>query len=119
MRELYSILTQRQCVKPSDMLKILFPRVQPDFAPCFGFSCRSLILDMLLFFALGLLVHFVFFSSIFDIYFTSPLVHGMTPQFTPLPPPARRLVLFVADGLRADALYELDEDGNSRAPFIR
>nr|XP_048299816.1 GPI ethanolamine phosphate transferase 1 isoform X1 [Myodes glareolus] len=74
---------------------------------------------MLLFFALGLLVHFVFFTSIFDIYFTSPLVHGMTPQFTPLPPPAKRLVLFVADGLRADALYELDEDGNSRAPFIR
>ncbi|XP_008838868.1 GPI ethanolamine phosphate transferase 1 isoform X2 [Nannospalax galili] len=74
---------------------------------------------MLLFFALGLLVHFVFFASIFDIYFTSPLVHGMTPQFTPLPPPAKRLVLFVADGLRADALYELDEDGKSRAPFIR
>uniref|UniRef100_A0A8C9AIB3 GPI ethanolamine phosphate transferase 1 n=1 Tax=Prolemur simus TaxID=1328070 RepID=A0A8C9AIB3_PROSS len=74
---------------------------------------------MLLFFTLGLLVHFVFFASIFDIYFTSPLVHGMTPHFTPLPPPARRLVLFVADGLRADALYELDENGNSRAPFIR
>ncbi|PNJ64290.1 PIGN isoform 12 [Pongo abelii] len=74
---------------------------------------------MLLFFTLGLLIHFVFFASIFDIYFTSPLVHGMTPQFTPLPPPARRLVLFVADGLRADALYKLDENGNSRAPFIR
>ncbi|KAM5222393.1 GPI ethanolamine phosphate transferase 1 [Ctenodactylus gundi] len=74
---------------------------------------------MLLFFTLGLLVHFVFFASIFDIYFTSPLVHGMTPWLTPLPPPARRLVLFVADGLRADGLYELDENGNSRAPFIR
>ncbi|ELW71259.1 GPI ethanolamine phosphate transferase 1 [Tupaia chinensis] len=74
---------------------------------------------MLLFFTLGLLVHLVFFASIFDIYFTSPLVHGMTPRFTPLPPPARRLVLFVADGLRADAFYELDENGNSRAPFLR
>ncbi|XP_012629942.2 GPI ethanolamine phosphate transferase 1 isoform X1 [Microcebus murinus] len=74
---------------------------------------------MLLFFTLGLLVHFVFFASIFDIYFTSPLVHGMTPHFTPLPPPARRLVLLVADGLRADSLYELDENGNSRAPFLR
>ncbi|XP_023578925.1 GPI ethanolamine phosphate transferase 1 isoform X2 [Octodon degus] len=74
---------------------------------------------MLLFFTLGLFVHFVFFASIFDIYFTSPLVHGMTPRFTSLPPPARRLVLFVADGLRADTLYELDENGNSRAPFIR
>lgn len=76
-------------------------------------------LDMLLYITLGLLVHFVFFASIFDIYFTSPLVHGMTPQFTPLPPPAKRLMLFVADGLRADKLYELDEDGNSRAPFVR
>ncbi|EPY82722.1 hypothetical protein CB1_000632065 [Camelus ferus] len=74
---------------------------------------------MLLYIILGLLVHFVFFASIFDIYFTSPLVHGMTPQFTPLPPPAKRLVLFVADGLRADKLYELDENGNPRAPFIR
>lgn len=74
---------------------------------------------MLLFFIVGLLVHFVFFASIFDIYFTSPLVHGMTPQFTPLPPPARRLVLIVADGLRADALYEFDENGNPMAPFIR
>ncbi|KAM6217558.1 GPI ethanolamine phosphate transferase 1-like [Rhynchocyon petersi] len=74
---------------------------------------------MLLFLIVALLVHSVFFSSIFDIYFTSPLVHGMTPQFTPLPPPARRLVLFVADGLRADALFEVDEDGHSRAPYIR
>ncbi|XP_006892816.1 PREDICTED: GPI ethanolamine phosphate transferase 1-like [Elephantulus edwardii] len=74
---------------------------------------------MLLFLVVGLLVHLVFFASIFDIYFTSPLVHGMTPQLTPLPPPAKRLVLFVADGLRADALYKLDEDGRSHAPFIR
>ncbi|KAF4022107.1 hypothetical protein G4228_014354 [Cervus hanglu yarkandensis] len=73
---------------------------------------------MLLYVALGLLMHFVFFAPIFDMYFTSPLVHGMTPQFTPLPPPAKRLVLFVADGLRADKLYELNEDGNSRAPFV-
>lgn len=74
---------------------------------------------MLLLFILGLFVHLVFFASIFDIYFTSPLVHGMSPQFTPLRPPAKRLVLFVADGLRADACFELDENGNSRAPYIR
>ncbi|KAM6217559.1 LOW QUALITY PROTEIN: GPI ethanolamine phosphate transferase 1-like [Rhynchocyon petersi] len=73
---------------------------------------------MLLFLIVGLLVHSVFFASIFDIYFTSPLDHGMTPRFTPLLPPARSLVLFVADGLRADALF-LDEDGHSRAPYIR
>nr|DBA24635.1 TPA: hypothetical protein GDO54_012262 [Pyxicephalus adspersus] len=74
---------------------------------------------MLLFFLIGLLVHLVFFGSIFDIYFTSPLVHGMTPQHTLLPSPAKRLVLFVADGLRADTFYELDENGLSRAPYLR
>ncbi len=69
--------------------------------------------------SVGLLVHLVFFYSIFDIYFTSPLVHGMTPHSTALPAPAKRLVLFVADGLRADKLFELDDDGTTRAPFIR
>ncbi|NWR66700.1 PIGN transferase, partial [Bucorvus abyssinicus] len=67
----------------------------------------------------GLLVHCVFLISIFDIYFSSPLVHGMTPQQTPLPPPAKRLVLFVADGLRADSLYEFNSNGTPRAPYLR
>ncbi|XP_063306628.1 GPI ethanolamine phosphate transferase 1 [Pelobates fuscus] len=74
---------------------------------------------MLLSFIAGLFVHFVFFTSIFDIYFTSPLIHGMTPQRTLLQPPANRLVLFVADGLRADTFFELDENGTSRAPYLR
>uniref|UniRef100_A0A3Q3QDG1 GPI ethanolamine phosphate transferase 1 n=1 Tax=Monopterus albus TaxID=43700 RepID=A0A3Q3QDG1_MONAL len=47
---------------------------------------------MITFFLFGLAVHMVFFLSIFDIYFTSPLVHGMTPQATKLPAPASRLV---------------------------
>ncbi|NXN09355.1 PIGN transferase, partial [Indicator maculatus] len=67
----------------------------------------------------GLLVHCVFLVSIFDVYFSSPLVHGMTPQQPPLPPPAKRLVLFVADGLRADSLYELDSNETPQAPFLR
>ncbi|KAE8597684.1 hypothetical protein XENTR_v10016563 [Xenopus tropicalis] len=74
---------------------------------------------MLVFFLAGLAVHLVFFTSIFDIYFTSPLVHGMTPHHTSLPPPAKRLVLFVADGLRADTFFELDENETSRAPYLR
>ncbi|KAM3928453.1 GPI ethanolamine phosphate transferase 1 [Leptodactylus fuscus] len=74
---------------------------------------------MLLVFIVGLIVHLIFFASIFDIYFTSPLVHGMTPQHTLLPPPAKRLVLFVADGLRADTFFELDEHGLPRAPYLR
>ncbi|XP_064640731.1 GPI ethanolamine phosphate transferase 1-like [Lineus longissimus] len=72
-----------------------------------------------IFFLAGLLIHLIFFYSIFDIYFTSPLVHGMTPQYNPLPAPAKRLVLFVADGLRADKAFESDEDQRPRAPFLR
>ncbi|XP_053401578.1 GPI ethanolamine phosphate transferase 1-like [Mercenaria mercenaria] len=67
----------------------------------------------------GLLIHTVFFYSIFDIYFTSPIVHGMTPQSSLSVPPARRLVLFSADGLRADKMFELDKNGQTRIPFLR
>uniref|UniRef100_A0A3B3XKR7 GPI ethanolamine phosphate transferase 1 n=1 Tax=Poecilia mexicana TaxID=48701 RepID=A0A3B3XKR7_9TELE len=74
---------------------------------------------MITFFLIGLTVHVVFFLSIFDIYFTSPLVHGMTPQSTPLAPPASRLVLIVADGLRADSLFTLLPNSSSRTPFLR
>ncbi|KAM4533960.1 GPI ethanolamine phosphate transferase 1 isoform 1-T2 [Odontesthes bonariensis] len=74
---------------------------------------------MITFFLVGLTVHVVFFLSIFDIYFTSPLVHGMTPQSTPLAPPASRLLLVVADGLRADSLFTLLPDGSSRTPYLR
>ncbi|XP_053099818.1 GPI ethanolamine phosphate transferase 1 [Hemicordylus capensis] len=76
-------------------------------------------MNMQMFIAAGLLVHCVFLVSIFDIYFTSPLVHGMAPHQTLLLPPAQRLVLFVADGLRADSLYELDDNGTSNAPYLR
>ncbi|XP_063971785.1 GPI ethanolamine phosphate transferase 1-like isoform X2 [Lytechinus pictus] len=67
----------------------------------------------------GFILHLILFASIFDIYFTSPLVHGMSPHSTPHEPPAKRLVLFVGDGLRADKFYELKEDGTSRAPYLR
>uniref|UniRef100_A0A8C5DHU8 GPI ethanolamine phosphate transferase 1 n=1 Tax=Gouania willdenowi TaxID=441366 RepID=A0A8C5DHU8_GOUWI len=74
---------------------------------------------MITFLLVGLIVHVVFFISIFDIYFTSPLVHGMTPQSIPLKAPASRLVLVVADGLRADSLFSLLPNGSSRSPYIR
>ncbi|XP_027031737.1 GPI ethanolamine phosphate transferase 1 [Tachysurus fulvidraco] len=76
-------------------------------------------MNMITFFIVGLLVHVVFFISIFDIYFTSPLVHGMRPQHVPLPSPAKRLVLFVADGLRADSMFKPDVNGTIRTPYLR
>ena len=71
------------------------------------------------FLVLGILVHVIYLASIFDIYFTSPLVHGMTPYKSTLRSPAKRLVLFVADGLRADKFFEFDENGKTRAPYLR
>ncbi|XP_067652638.1 GPI ethanolamine phosphate transferase 1-like [Haliotis asinina] len=67
----------------------------------------------------GLVVHLILFYSIFDIYFTSPLVHGMTPSVPDSPPPARRLVLFVADGLRADRFFQQSRDQSGRKLYLR
>ncbi|XP_054622126.1 GPI ethanolamine phosphate transferase 1 isoform X3 [Dunckerocampus dactyliophorus] len=43
----------------------------------------------------------------------------MIPMATLLTPPASRLVLIVADGLRADSLFTLLPNGSSRAPYLR
>ncbi|KAL8162147.1 hypothetical protein V2J09_013636 [Rumex salicifolius] len=67
----------------------------------------------------GILLHAVYMLSIFDIYFKSPIVHGMDPVTPRFSAPAKRLVLLVADGLRADKFFEPDSKGNFRAPFLR
>ncbi|KAF9970112.1 Glycosyl phosphatidyl inositol anchor synthesis, partial [Modicella reniformis] len=73
---------------------------------------------------IGVLFHVTYIFSIFDIYFTSPLVHGMGQHRVEAPAPAKRLVLFVADGLRADKLYQFHPDPETnelvtKAPFLR
>ncbi|TRY73706.1 hypothetical protein TCAL_00914 [Tigriopus californicus] len=69
-------------------------------------------------FSVSLLWHLIILCSVFDIWFRSPVV-PVTRSFAPdIPGPARRLVLFVADGLRADAFFD-QSDGSPLTPFLR
>lgn len=44
---------------------------------------------------LGVILHAVYMLSIFDIYFKTPIVHGMDPVKPRFKAPAKRLVLLV------------------------
>ena len=57
----------------------------------------------------GPILHLLCLASVFDIHFKSPLVDSPLPPLShqqKTPPPADRLVLFVADGLRAESFYQ-------------
>ncbi|KAJ6520377.1 Phosphatidylinositolglycan class N-domain-containing protein [Mycena sanguinolenta] len=53
---------------------------------------------------IGLVFHLVYIGSVFDCYFTSPVVHGMQNHGLGSAE-SKRLVLVVGDGLRADLLF--------------
>ena len=53
----------------------------------------------------ALLIHLIFVYATFDVHFQSPLVAGVERSTATLVAPAKRLVIFVADGARADATF--------------
>ena len=67
-------------------------------------------------FVLILGLHLMFLGSVFDIYFRSPVISSArhhAPKFDTAAP-AKRLVLFVADGLRAQSVFDFP----NRTPFL-
>ncbi|KAF2718595.1 PigN-domain-containing protein [Polychaeton citri CBS 116435] len=79
------------------------------------------------FLSIAVVFHLVYIYSIFDIYFVSPIVSGMTAFRVDAPAPAKRLVLYVGDGLRADKAFQfhpdpddpLESEPRPLAPFLR
>lgn len=89
----------------------------------------------------GMIFHCFYIYSMFDIYFKSPIIHGMHSVATVTEPPASRVVIYIADGCRADVFFEANgtyfKDGqrlfdvaenetvhettssSSRVPFLR
>lgn len=72
------------------------------------------------FVAIAVFFHVTYIYSIFDIYFVSPIVHGMQAFGVQRPAgagaPAQRLVLFVGDGLRADKAFQSFPDPSPAEP---
>lgn len=63
----------------------------------------------------AILVHLLLIFSIFDVYYTSPIVEGIKAhEISSLQAPAKRIFIFSADGLRYDTFNKYTE----KSPFL-
>ena len=75
-----------------------------------------------LLYLVSLFFHIILLYCPQDIHFTVTEIDGnapMVPQIHPLPPPTKRLVLFVVDHVSAHSLFAVSETGESNLPFLR
>lgn len=54
----------------------------------------------------GLIMHLILLWGVLDVNFHSPIIRGLPIVPAPNSPPAKRLLLFVADGLRFQTFME-------------
>ena len=73
----------------------------------------------------GVALHALLIYAMFDVHFLTPLVHDIEPTIADFAAPASRLVIIVADGLRGDRLFEMEDASDPdttprtpRAPFL-
>ncbi|KAI0777833.1 alkaline phosphatase-like protein [Trametes elegans] len=82
-------------------------------------------LDRLWLVSVAIVFHFLYITIVFDCHFPSTISSGEYPQHALQNPPAKRLVLVVADGLRADLLFAksafptLPQAPHLVAPYLR
>lgn len=65
---------------------------------------------------LGIIVHVLLFFGALDVYFSSPVEHGLT-SFKANCSLADRAVIFIADGLRYEAIQNIYS--NKHTPFLK
>ena len=66
---------------------------------------------------LGVIVHLLYLSSVFHIYFKSPILQGLQSVPVKIPSPSKRVVLIIADGLQAEKAFHRKYE--SKTSFIR
>lgn len=69
-----------------------------------------------LFSFLSAALYILLFYSIFDVYYTSPLIHGIGYERPSVPSLVNTVVFIVADGLRYDKIFTVKME---EAPTLR